>query len=357
MVDYLNLKNINQPYEKEIKAALVGVVDSGWYLYGKCVESFERQWANSVGNKYCIGCGNGLDALRLVLKAWLEMGKVSSDDEVIVPANTYIASILAISECGLVPVLVEPDEESYLINPDRVEKALTEKTKVIMPVHLYGQMCDMEALSNIAERYGLLVLQDCAQSHGLSYNYGAMAWSFYPSKNLGALGDAGAVTTDDEELACMVRKIANYGSSDKYFHEVKGVNSRMDEFQAAVLSIKCNNLENDNTLRHEIAERYKCEISNPLIKLPVIKNSHVFHVYPILCEKRDLLQQYLKDNGIQTQIHYPVPPHKQSAYREWRDLSFPIAEKIARTELSLPCNQSMSEEEVSYIIKALNNFC
>jgi len=356
MIDYLNLKKINLPYEKDIKTALVGVVDSGWYLYGKCVEMFEEEWSAYVGNKYCVGCGNGLDALRLVLKAWIELGKISVGDEVLVPSNTYIASILAVSDCGLVPVLVEPDEDSFLIDPIKIEKAITPKTRVVLPVHLYGQMCDMQAISKIADAHSLLVLQDCAQSHGVSFHCGTMAWSFYPSKNLGALGDAGAVTTDDKELADAVRMIANYGSSNKYIHDYKGVNSRMDEVQAAVLSIKCKNLNNDNQRRIDIAKRYTNEISNPLVKLPALKNAHVFHIFPILCEKRDELQGYLRDNGIQTQIHYPIPPHKQLAYREWNNMTFPIAERIAKEELSIPCNQSMSDEEVSFIIKAINNF-
>jgi len=359
MIDYLSLSKINRPYEEAIKEALLRVVDSGWYLFGKEVEAFESEWAEYCRSKGCAGCANGLDALRLVLRAWMELGKMQPGDEVIVPANTYIASILAVSDNGLVPVPVEPDPESYLINPSLIEQAITPRTKAILPVHLYGQMCDMAAIMEIAHRRGLFVLEDCAQCHGVAPSYyagDAQAWSFYPGKNLGALGDAGAVTSDDAELLCVVRRLGFYGGEKKYVHAYKGLNSRMDELQAAVLRCKVDDLDRCNQRRQEIACRYNREIKNPSVVLPVVKAPHVWHIYPIMCERRDELQAYLQEQGIQTQIHYPIPPHKQKAYAEWAGLSFPITERIAQQELSLPCNQSMTEDEVTRVVQAVNSF-
>lgn len=366
MIPYLDLHSINAPYEADIKQALLDVVDSGWYLFGKQVTAFEEEWAAYVGARHAVACANGLDALRLVLRAWMEMGRLSEGDGVIVPANTYIASILAVSDNGLVPIPIEPDTKSYLISPQTVEQVLTDpesspvadvargvKARALLPVHLYGQRCDMSSLCDIARRYDLLVLQDCAQSHGVSVQ-GTCAWSFYPGKNLGALGDAGAVTTDDQELASVIRQLAFYGSVRKYVHRYKGLNSRMDELQAAVLRIKLRDLTRANARRVAIAQRYAREIANPYITLPQSVAEHVYHIYPVLTPHRDALQQYLSDQGIQTQIHYPIAPHQQEAYPEWHSLHLPLTEQIAADELSLPCNQAMSDEEVTQVINALN---
>lgn len=368
MIPYLDLHTINAPYEADIKQSLLDVVDSGWYLFGKQVTTFEQEWAAYNAAKYCVACANGLDALRLVLRAWIEMGRLNPGDGVIVPANTYIASILAVSDNGLIPIPVEPDPESYLIDPKTILQLLEDSKSspaysvardvricAILPVHLYGQRCEMEAIDEIAERYGLLVLQDSAQSHGVK-TQGTCAWSFYPGKNLGALGDAGAVTTDDEALATVIRQIAFYGSVKKYVHRYKGLNSRMDELQAAVLRIKARDLDRTNRRRVEIAARFAKEIVNPLLTLPKAKSDHVYHIYPILAEHRDELQSYLLERGIQTQIHYPIAPYKQDAYKEWNNLHFPISEKIAAQELSIPCNQSMTDEEVTKVIAALNSW-
>ncbi len=358
MIDYLSLKKINEPYESAIREAMLRVVDSGWYLFGQEVEHFERLWSQYCGSSGCVACANGLDALRLALRAWIEQGKMYPGDEVIVPANTYIASILAVSDNGLVPVPVEPDSESFLINPSLIEQAITPRTKAILPVHLYGQLCDMKQIMSLAHKHGLLVLEDCAQCHGVAQSYlgDAQAWSFYPGKNLGALGDAGAVTSNDSDLLEMVRKLGFYGSSQKYVHDRKGVNSRMDELQAAVLGCKVADLDRCNQRRVEIARRFNREIENPWVSLPAERSSHVWHIYPLLSEYRDVLREHLLLHGIQTQIHYPIPPHRQRAYFEWRFRSFPITERIARQELSLPCNQSMTDAEVEQIIQAINAF-
>lgn len=358
-IDFLSLKAVNTPYEAEIGQAMSEVVGSGWYILGNNVRQFEKDWADYCGTRYCIGCGNGLDALRLVLLAWMELGKIAPGDEVIVPANTYIATILAVSDCGLTPVPVEPDPETMLISSDKIVKAITAKTRVILPVHLYGQRCEID--EQLIKDKGLLILEDCAQAHGThniahSTPHIAQSWSFYPTKNLGALGDAGAVTTDDEELAEMVRRIANYGSSSRYVNVVKGVNSRMDELQAAVLSIKLRDLDRCNEHRREIAHRYNTEICNPLIVLPKVKTESVYHLYTVRCEKRDELQKHMAQKGIETQVHYPTPPHKQKAYKEWNHLSLPITEHIAKTILSIPCNPALTNEEIDRIIEALNSF-
>ena len=358
MIDYLNLHTINQPYDRAIREALLRVVDSGWYLFGREVQTFEQQWANYCGAQAAVACANGLDALRLVLRAWIEMGRLQPGDEVVVPANTYIASILAVSDNGLVPVPVEPEPDTYLLDPNRIEPALTPRTRAVLPVHLYGQLCDMRQIMAIARRHHLLVLEDCAQCHGVARRYqgDAQAWSFYPGKNLGALGDAGAVTSDDDELLRVVRQLGFYGSQRKYVHAYKGLNSRMDELQAAVLACKLGNLDACNERRRDIARRYNREIVNPLFALPAECRSHVWHIYPLLTADRDALQQYLKEQGVQTQVHYPIPPHRQQAYREWAVLSLPITERIAREELSLPCNPAMTDDEVAGVIRACNNF-
>lgn len=372
MVHYLDLKRLNAPYRKEIFSALTRVTDSGWYLFGKEVESFRRIWADYIGTRYCIPCANGLDALRLVLRAWIEMGRLHPGDEVIVPANTYIASILAISDNNLIPIPIDPDPETYLITAEDIERAITPQTKAILPVHLYGQACEMDEIMKVAEKHRILVLEDCAQSHGATCemrqedgtcrrkrtgSWGdAGAFSFYPGKNLGAMGDAGAITTDDEELATIVAQIAFYGSVRKYVNRYKGLNSRMDEIQAAILSIKAQDLEHCNKRRREIADIYDAEIKNPKITLPARKSDHVYHIYPILTLDRDGLQQYLSDNGIETLIHYPIPPHRQEAYREWKDYSLPITQKIAAQELSLPLHQAMTDEEIKTVIQAINKY-
>lgn len=363
MIAYLDLKRINAPYEAAILAAMRRVVASGWYLFGHEVEAFARQWAAYVGTRHCVPCANGLDALRLVLRAWVEMGVMQQGDEVIVPANTYIASILAISDAGLTPVPVEPDADTYLLTADGVSRAVTRRSRAVLPVHLYGQTCEMDDIVEVARQNGLKVLEDCAQSHGArcgARRCGAVgdagAFSFYPGKNLGALGDAGAITTDDEELATVAARIAFYGSEKKYVHIYKGVNSRMDEVQAAVLAVKLADLDRCNARRQALAARYVAALHNDRIRLPRCRTDHVYHVYPILCDHRDALQAYLTELGIMTQIHYPVAPHRQAAYGEWHHLSLPITERIAREELSLPLHQALTDAEVETIIKAVNDF-
>jgi len=358
VIPYLDLHIINAPYAEQIKSAMQRVVDSGWYLFGGEVAAFEREWAAYCGAQHCTACANGLDALRLVLRAWIEMGRLHRGDEVIVPANTYIASILAVSDNGLVPVPVEPDPNTFLMCAANVASAITSRTRVLLPVHLYGQLCDMDALMAVARNNDLLVLEDCAQCHGVasSYRGDAQAWSFYPGKNLGAMGDAGAVTTSDAGLAEVVRQLGYYGSVRKYVHRYKGLNSRMDELQAAVLREKLPDLDRCNHRRQEIAARYNAEISNPAVQVPLATAPHVWHIYPLLCGRRDELQQYLLDNGVQTQIHYPIPPHSQEAYAEWRSMSMPITESIAAQELSLPCHPALADADVSQIIDVINRF-
>ncbi len=361
MLPYLDLHRLNAPYEADIKQALLDVVDSGWYLFGRQVTAFEQEWATYNNARNCVACANGLDALRLVLRAWIEMGLLHPGDGVIVPANTYIASILAVSDNGLVPVPVEPDPDTFLLDARNVEEAIRRSDadhpiKALLPVHLYGQQCDMSALNAVALRYGLQVLQDAAQCHGIPVE-GTCAWSFYPGKNLGALGDAGAVTSDDKRLVEVIRQLAFYGSERKYVNRYKGCNSRMDELQAAVLRIKLRDLDATNQRRREIAECYASKIQNPLVKLPVAHTiHHVYHIYPVLCSDRDALQQHLTAKGVQTQIHYPIAPHQQQAYSEWQHLHFPISERIAAQELSLPCNQTMTDAEVEMVIEAVNSF-
>lgn len=363
MIKYLDLKQITERYEPALSQAVARVVASGWYLLGNEVKRFEERFAAYCGTNHCIGVANGLDALSLIFRAYIEMGVMQEGDEVIVPANTYIASILALSENRLKPVLVEPDEVRYNIDPQKIEAAITERTRAILVVHLYGQACDMEPIQEIASRYGLKLVEDAAQAHGAYYQgkrCGALGdaagFSFYPGKNLGALGDGGAVTTSDEELATIVRRIANYGTSRKYINDYKGRNSRLDEIQAAVLSVKLEQLDADTQVRRDIALRYRKEITNPAIRLPKVANEeeHVWHIFPILTEKRDALQVYLREAGIETLIHYPVPPHQQQAYREWNHLEYPISERIHREELSIPLHPALRDEEVTAIIDALN---
>ena len=370
MISFLDLKSINANYREELIAACTRVIDSGWYIAGNELSQFENEFAQYCGTKHCIGVANGLDALILTLRAWKELGKLKDGDEVIVPANTYIASILAITENNLVPVLVEPDATSLNLCPQKVQAAITAKTRAILPVHLYGQLADMPALLDIAKQHGLLVLEDSAQAHGASIdgrkagNWGdASGFSFYPGKNLGALGDAGAITTNDDELAQTLRAIRNYGSHEKYKNLYQGVNSRLDEIQAAMLSIKLKYLDEQTEHRRQIAQAYMSDIKNPAITLPlaaelspVTLSSHVWHLFVIRSQERDALQKHLANNGIQTLIHYPIPPHQQQAYPEWNTLSFPLTEKIHQQILSLPIGPTMTFEEVALVTLACNSF-
>lgn len=365
MVKFLELKKITDKYSSEIHEAVAKVIDSGWYLQGEAVASFETNYSRYIGTGYCIGVGNGLDALIWILRAYIELGVMEKGDEVIVPANTFIATILAITENGLVPVLVEPSITTYQIDESRIEAAITEKTRAIMVVHLYGQCAYTERIRILCDKYQLKLIEDNAQAHGCRFGNrktgslgDAAGHSFYPGKNLGALGDAGAVTTNDKKLAETIRSLANYGSSRKYVFQFTGRNSRLDEIQAAVLDVKLKHLEDDIRLRKEVARYYVEKIVNPLITTPYVVDwdAHVFHLFPIRCSRRDELQVYLEENGIQTTIHYPIPPHKQKCYREWNNLSLPITEQIHREELSLPMSPCLSKEEVSYIVEKLNQF-
>ena len=365
MIPFLSLKDVTALHGAEINEAVTRVVNNGWYLQGKENERFEENYAKYIGTKYCIGCANGLDALIWILRAYVEMGIMQYGDEVIVPANTYIASILAITENGLIPKLVEPNIETYQIDDNKIEEAITERTKAIMIVHLYGQCAYTEKIGELCKKYNLKLIEDNAQAHGCKYNGkktgsigDATGHSFYPGKNLGALGDGGAVTTDDEELAKTIRALANYGSAQKYVFKYTGRNSRLDEIQAAVLDVKLKYLDEDTKIRKNVANYYISNIKNPQIITPKVNDwdAHVFHLFPIRCKRRDELQKYLANNGVQTVIHYPIPPHKQECYKEWNHLSFPITEQIHNEELSLPMSPSITMEEVNQIIDLLNKF-
>lgn len=362
MIKYLDLKQINDQHDAEIREAIDEVLRSGWYLKGEVTRRFEQQYATYIGTEYCVGVSNGLDALTLILRAYIEKGVMQPGDEVIVPANTFIASILSISECGLTPVLVEPSIETFQIDDSLIEKAISERTKALMIVHLYGRCAYTEKIGMICKKYNLKLIEDNAQAHGCVFKGkktgslgAAAAHSFYPGKNLGAFGDAGAVTTNDKELAQIIEELGNYGSSKKYVFDYQGRNSRMDEIQAAVLDVKLRYLDKDNKCRQDIAYYYINNVKQPDIILPTPSDS-VYHIFPILCERRDELQQYLKENGVETMIHYPIPPHKQACYKEWNDLSFPITERIHRQELSLPCHQALKKEEADQIVSLLNRF-
>ncbi|MCD9475610.1 DegT/DnrJ/EryC1/StrS family aminotransferase [Photobacterium phosphoreum] len=365
MINFLNLKTINNQYEQELKDACARVIDSGWYIMGQELESFENEFASYCGIKHAIGVANGLDALILVIRAWKELGKIKEGDEVIVPANTYIASVLAITENNLIPVFVEPDPITYNLSVENVRLAISEKTKIILPVHLYGLISPMPELMEIAKEFDLLVLEDCAQAHGASISgkkagtWGdAAGFSFYPGKNLGALGDAGAITTNDDELAEAIRAIRNYGSKIKYENLYTGVNSRLDEIQAAMLRVKLNYLDAETKRRQDIANRYRSEITNKIIQLPQWKDdaNHVFHLFVIQIENRNEFQQYLSNHGIQTVIHYPIPPHKQKAYKQWEGVSLPLTEKMHEQVLSLPIDPTMNDEDVLTIIEKINGY-
>lgn len=369
MIPFLDLKNINAQYRDELIEACTRVIDSGWYIGGSELENFERQFAEYCGTKYAIGVANGLDALILTLRAWKELGKLQDGDEIIVPSNTYIASILAITANNLTPILVEPDINSFNIDPEKITQAITEKTKVILPVHLYGQLANMPEIMVIAKANDLLVLEDSAQSHGASIvgqkagNWGdASGFSFYPGKNLGALGDAGVITTNDPELAEILKALRNYGSHEKYKNLVTGVNSRLDEIQAAMLNVKLAYIDKEVEHRRKIANLYLKGINNPLIQLPLQNidaeayEQHVWHLFVIRSEKRDELQKYLADHGVQTLIHYPIPPHKQQAYKEWNNLSYPVSEQIHAEVLSLPMGLILSLEDAKKVIEICNQF-
>ena len=365
MVKFLDLQKITAKYADEIHEAVNRVVDSGWYLQGKENEKFEVDYAQYIGTKYTIGCANGLDALIWIFRAYIEMGVMQQGDEVIVPANTYIASILAITENGLKPVLVEPNIETYQIDDNRIEQVITGRTKAILIVHLYGQCAYTDKIGELCKKHKLKLVEDNAQAHGCKFNgkhtgaWGdAAGHSFYPGKNLGALGDGGAVTTNDEELAQVVRAVANYGSQKKYVFKYCGRNSRLDEIQAAVLDVKLKHLDEDVAIRKEIAKYYIDNITNPAIVTPIVKDwdAHVFHLFPIRTKRRNELQKFLADNGVQTIIHYPVPPHKQECYKEWNSLSLPITEQIHNEELSLPMSQGMTEKEVKMVVEVLNGW-
>lgn len=365
MLPFLDLKAINQQYKEELMQAFERVLDSGWYVMGKELSTFEERFAQFCGTRHCIGVANGLDALILVLRAWKELGLLCEGDEVLVPSNTYIASVLAITQNSLVPVFVEPDPSTFNITAAGIKEKITERTKAILPVHLYGQLCEMADIKKLAQQKNLLILEDCAQAHGamskniMAGNWGnAAGFSFYPGKNIGALGDAGAITTNDDKLAEILLALRNYGSHKKYENLYTGVNSRLDEMQAALLSVKLDSVEAEVTKRREIANFYLNNIYNPLINLPrvVLKEMHVWHLFVITCAHREALAKHLTDKNIQTLIHYPIPPHKQQAYKQFEHMSLPIAEEIHRTVLSIPMGPTMTLDDAKMVADAINSF-
>jgi len=364
-VPYLPLKDITASFGESLIDNAIKVIKEGWYINGENCKNFEEEYAAYCGTKYCVAVANGLDALTLIIRAYKELGVINDGDEIIVPANTFIASILAIFANDLTPIFVEPDINTYCIDPQKIEEKITKRTKAIMVVHLYGCVCEMDYINNIANKYSLKIIEDSAQAHGALYNMkrtgnlgDASGFSFYPGKNLGCLGDGGAVTTNDKVLAGMVRALANYGSDKKYVNMYKGINSRLDEIQAAILRNKLLRLDTDNQKRRDISRFYRNNIKHRDIVLPEIKNEnqHVWHIFAIRCSKRDQLQKYLEDKGIQTLIHYPIPPHKQEALKEWNHYSFPITEKIHSEELSLPLSPVMSIDEIKYVVEMVNKW-
>ena len=373
MIKYLDLKKINDLHDGEIREAVNRVLDSGWYLKSEATRHFEQSYADYIGTKHCIACANGLDALTLIFRAYIEMGIMAEGDEVIVPANTYIASILAITENRLKPVLVEPSFDTLQIDDTLIEQAITPRTRAIMIVHLYGRCAYTSLIGDLCRHYNLKLIEDNAQAHGCVYHgdcprdtYSAQlktgslgdaaGHSFYPGKNLGALGDAGAVTTNDDDLARTIEALGNYGSSKKYVFDYLGRNSRIDEIHAAILDVKLRYLDADNARRKEIAARYEREVSNPLVRIVQSPRDCVYHIFTVLSPRRDELKQYLLENGVETMIHYPIPPHKQQCYKAWNALSLPITEQIHAQELSIPCHQAMTDDEVNQIIALLNAF-
>jgi dTDP-4-amino-4,6-dideoxygalactose transaminase len=380
MIKFLDLQKITAKYEAEIKQAVNRVIDSGWYLQGKENERFEENYARYIGNKHCIGVANGLDALIWILRAYIEMGVMHEGDEVIVPANTFIASILAITENNLKPVLVEPSIDTYQIDDTLIEQAITPRTKAIMIVHLYGQCAYTEKIGELCKKYNLKLIEDNAQAHGCMFRFtqgntelntvkhcvikktgslgDAAGHSFYPGKNLGAFGDAGAVTTNDDELAQVVRALANYGSTKKYVFTYTGRNSRLDEIQAAILDVKLKYLDQDTAARKQVARYYIENIKHPEVILPKVTDwdAHVFHLFPIRIKRREEFQAYLAQKGIQTIIHYPIPPHRQECYKEFNHLSLPITQQIHREEVSLPMSPVMDIDEMEYVVSAINSF-
>jgi dTDP-4-amino-4,6-dideoxygalactose transaminase len=364
MIKFLDLKKINAPYHEAFQEKFDTALEKGWFILGDEVRRFESDYAYYCGSQYCIGVANGLDALILIFKGYIELGKIKLGDEVIVPANTYIASIIAIIHAGLKPVLVEPDSETFNIDPNKIAEKVTEKTVAIMAVHLYGQLCDMKTIGQIAQQYNLLVIEDAAQAHGATLskkagNFGdAAGFSFYPGKNLGALGDAGAVTTNDDALAQAVYSLRNYGSETKYYNDHIGINSRLDEIQAAFLNVKLPHLDKENAWRKTIVDYYLNHITNPKIQLPYYSGGqdHVFHQFVIRTAHRDELQSFLKQHGVETLIHYPVPAHKQKALASWNSQSYPITEQIHREVLSLPISPVMTLGEAQIVANLLNQY-
>jgi dTDP-4-amino-4,6-dideoxygalactose transaminase len=361
MIEFLNLKEINKRHNQEILRVVKKVIDSGWYILGREVEAFEEEFADYCGAKFCVGVASGLDALHLILRAY----GIGKGDEVIVPSNTYIATWLAVNYAQAIPVPVEPDIKTYNIDPDKIEGKITNKTKAIITVHLYGQSCDMDRINETAKRYNIKVIEDSAQAQGTLYKgrkSGSLAdasgFSFYPGKNLGALGDGGAITTDDKELARRIRSLRNYGSEKKYYNQDKGFNSRLDEIQAAILRVKLRYLDKENESRKKIAKRYLKQIKNPKIILPYVPDytDPVWHLFVVRCSARDLLGEYLKQEGIETMIHYPIPPHRQNAYKEFSSMAFAVSEKIHNEVLSLPIGPYLNKEQVKFIYEKINNF-
>ncbi len=367
-IKYLDLQKITEAFEPELSRAIHKVIQSGWFLYGSETRLFEQEFADYCGVSGCLGVANGLDALTLILKGYKNLEGWADGDEVIVPAFTFIASAGAIERAGLRSVFCDVSPDDYLLDSDLIEPLITPRTRAILPVHLYGRVCDMQSLCRLADAYGLKIIEDCAQAHGACSEQGkkagssghAAAFSFYPGKNLGALGDGGAIVTNDKNLLAEARMIANYGMSTKYVHPIPGINSRLDELQAAVLRVKLRRLDEANACRRQIARSYDEGINNPFIRLPYAEalgeRKSVYHIYPVFCRERDRLQGYLEQQGIHTQIHYPIPVHKQEAYRQWSRRCFPAAEHLAETELSLPLNPSLTQKEVDYIIDKLNHF-
>ncbi len=365
MIEYLPLHRITAMHAEEIHEAVNRVVDSGWYLRGEAVGQFEKNFARYIGTRHCIGVGNGLDALSFITRAFIYKGMLREGDEVIVPANTFVATILALTQNRLKPILVEPDIETMQIDGSLIEQAITSRTRAIMLVHLFGQCALTSQIESICMNHDLLLFEDCAQAHGCQYATGevvgsmgyAAAFSFYPGKNLGAMGDGGAVCTNEDDVAAIIRALGDYGGAKKYHYDYQGKNSRLDEIQAAVLDVKLKYLDEDNQRRKQIADYYRANIRNGLLQIPGGQTNHVYHVFPVLCPRRDELQQYLSQQGIGTNIHYPVPLHKQRCFAEWNHLSLPVAERISREELSVPCHQAMTDAEVETVVEALNRFC